>query len=109
MPQQVSVTPEDLHVSAATVDAQADIVQARQLAADSRVETAQRGLPAGAATALGTAITKWHTDTSTLFGRMIDHASGLRTGAAAYQTTDDNAATDVEDAARATPELNLGL
>jgi uncharacterized protein YukE len=109
VPKHVSVTTDDLRVSAATVDAHADDVQAKHLSADSRVEAAQRGVPTGSAAALGSAVTKWQADTSKLFGRMIDHADGLRAGAAAYQMTDSNSASEIENAGRATPELDLGL
>jgi uncharacterized protein YukE len=109
VPKEVRVTPEDLHVSAATVDTHADNVQAQHFAADSRMDAAQRGMPAGSAAALATAITKWQADTSAMFGKMIDHAHGLRTGAAAYQRVDTDGATDIENAGRPTSELDLGL
>lgn len=42
MPKQVRVTPEDMQMSVATVDAHAGGVHAKQLEADSRMETAQQ-------------------------------------------------------------------
>ncbi|WP_193047404.1 WXG100 family type VII secretion target [Mycolicibacterium baixiangningiae] len=106
MPEQVRVTPEDLHVSAATLDTHADNVQSKHLAADARIDSAQPGLPANSAAATEAAMSKWQADTSKLFGRMIDHADGLRTGAAAYQNVDLDSASNVRDAAS---ELDLGL
>ena len=80
MPGRVRVIPEDLHMSAATVDAHADDVQVRHATANGRIESAQKGLPATTAAALSTAVTKWHADTAALFGRMVDHSVGLRAG-----------------------------
>ncbi|MGB5113097.1 MAG: hypothetical protein WBO08_16375 [Mycobacterium sp.] len=57
MPEQVMVIPEDLQVSAGTVDAHADNVRAQHFAADSRLEAAQPGVPMGSAAALGAAVT----------------------------------------------------
>ncbi|MBO0678100.1 hypothetical protein JRC04_11550 [Mycolicibacterium sp. S2-37] len=51
-------------------------------------------------------MSKWQADTSKLFARLIDHADGLRTGAAAYQNVDRDSASNVRDAAS---ELDLGL
>ena len=36
-------------------------------AADGKIGSSQRGLPAGSAVALGTAVTKWQADTSALY------------------------------------------
>lgn len=96
MPEGVRVTPEDLHVSAATVDVHADTMKARHFEADGRMESAQPGLPAGSAAALTGAVAKWQTDTTTIFGRMVDHSHGLRAGAAAYVQTDNEAASDLD-------------
>ena len=92
----VRVTPEDLHLSAATVDVHADSMKARHFEADGRMEAAQPGLPAGSAAALTGAVAKWQADTTAIFGRMVDHSDGLRTGAAAYVQTDDEAASDLD-------------
>ncbi len=100
MPEQVRVTPEDLQVSAATVDAHADNVRAQHFAADSRMEAAQPGMPMGSAAALGEAVTKWQADTSTMFGSMIEHAHGLRTGAAKYIQADQSAGAEISQAGR---------
>ena len=109
MPEEVRVTPEDLHLSAATVDVHADNMQARHFEADGRMEAAQPGLPAGSAAALTGAVGKWQADTSAIFGRMIDHSHGLRTGAAAYQQVDDDTTTDIKRAEQAVSDLDLGL
>ena len=109
MPDEVRVTPEDLRVSAATVDVHADTMHARHFEADDRMETAQVGLPMGSAAALTGAVTKWQADTSAMFGRMVDHSDGLRAGAAAYVKVDDEAAADIEHAEQAVSDLDLGL
>ena len=109
MPDDVRVVPEDLHISAATVDVHADNVHARHLEADSRMEAAQAGLPMGSAAALTDAVGKWQADTSAMFGRMVDHSHGLRTGAAAYVRADDDGATDINRAGQAVSDLDLGL
>jgi hypothetical protein len=109
VPDEVRVKPEDLHVSAATVDVHADDMHARHFAADGRMEAAQPGLPMGSAAALTGAVAKWQADTTAMFGRMVDHSHGLRTGAAAYLKADDDAATDVHRAEHAVSDLDLGL
>jgi uncharacterized protein YukE len=109
MPEHVKVTPEDLHVSAGTVDTHADNVRAQHFAADGRMEAAQPGMPMGSAAALGAAVTKWQAETNTMFGRMVDHAHGLRTGAAKYEETDRSAGSDIEQAERQIGDVELGL
>ena len=109
MPDEVRVTPEDLHVSAATVDVHADTMHARHFEADGRMEAAQTGLPMGSAAALTGAVTKWQADTTAMFGRMVDHSHGLRTGAAAYAKVDDETATDIDRAGQSVSDLDLGL
>lgn len=68
---ELRVSPEDLQVSAATVDVHAGTVRTRHAAADGQIEGAQRGMPAGAAVALGAAVTKWQTDTAALASRLL--------------------------------------
>lgn len=109
VPEHVRVTPEDLQVSAGTVDTHADNVRAQHFAADSRMEAAQPGLPMGSAAALGAAVTKWQADTTTMFGRMIDHAHGLRTGAVKYIEADQSAGTDINQADQQIRDIDLGL
>lgn len=109
MPEHVRVTPEDLQVSAGTVDTHADNVRAQHFAADSRMEAAQPGMPMGSAAALVAAVTKWQADTTTMFGRMVDHAHGLRTGAVQYIETDQSAGSDTERAERQISDIDLGL
>ncbi|MDT5245330.1 MAG: hypothetical protein QOD36_2706 [Mycobacterium sp.] len=109
MPKHVEVKPEDLHVSAGTVDAHADIVRARHVEADARMEAAQAGIPAGAVAALSSAVTKWQGDTTAIFGRMVDHAHGMRTGAVAYAQTDESSRTDLKHAEQQIGEVDLGL
>jgi len=94
-------------MSAATVDARADDLWARHAMADGRIESAQRGVPAGSMAALTSAVAKWQGDSATLFGRLVDHGHGLRAGAAAYERTDDDGATAIAAAERS--ELDLGL
>lgn len=109
MPDEVRVTPEDLHMSAATVDVHADNVHARHFEADSRMEAAQPGLPMGSAAALTDAVGKWQADTSAIFGRMVDHSDGLRTGAAAYMRADDDGAAAIHRAEQPVSDVDLGL
>ncbi|OBF28905.1 hypothetical protein A5724_26160 [Mycobacterium sp. ACS1612] len=71
-------------------------MKVRQFEADGRMESAQPGLPAGSAAALTGAVAKWQADTTAIFGRMVDHSNGLRTGAAAYQQTDTETASDLD-------------
>lgn len=109
VPGWVRVIPEDLHMSAATVDAHADDVQVRHATANGRIESAQKGLPATTAAALGTAVTKWHADTAAMFGRMVDHSVGLRAGAAGYQQVDDGAAAEIDAVGAAINPEDMGL
>ena len=67
MPEELRVNPEDLHLSAATVDVHADNMQARHFEADGRMEAAQPGLPAGSAAAVTGAVAKWQADTSAIW------------------------------------------
>jgi uncharacterized protein YukE len=109
MPKHVEVTPDDLHLSATTVDAHADTVRARHFEADGRMEAAQAGVPAAAVSALSSAVTKWQGDTTAIFGRMVDHAHGMRAGALAYAQTDESSRADLEHAEQRIPVVDLGL
>ena len=108
MPKAVCVVPEDLQVSAATVDMYADTVRVKHASADGRIEGAQRGLPAGSAAALTSTVAKWQADSAVIFGRMVDHSTGLRTSALAYISTDTNNGAAVNAAGtRIQPNVNL--
>jgi uncharacterized protein YukE len=107
VPELVRVVSEDLQMSAGTVDAHADDLRTRHATADGRIESAQRGVPAGSVAALMSAVAKWQGDSSALFGRLVDHGHGLRAGAAAYERTDHDGATAIAAAERS--ELDLGL
>jgi uncharacterized protein YukE len=109
MPDWLRVVPEDLHVSAATVDVHADDVQVRHSTADGRIEAAQVGLPTGSAAALSSAVAKWQVNTTALFGRMVDHSAGLRAGATLYQQTDTDGESEIETAAAAISPDDMGL
>ncbi|MDG4668634.1 hypothetical protein [Mycobacterium sp. 236(2023)] len=61
----------------------------KHASADGQIEGAQRGLPAGSAAMLTSTVAKWQADSTTLFGRLVDHSTGLRTSAAAYVSTDN--------------------
>ena len=109
MGQPLRVVTEDLRVSAATVDVHADDLRARHAAADGKIGSSQRGLPAGSAVALGAAVTKWQADTSALYEQLVGHSHGLRSGAAAYQVADDSGATAVDAAGDGIADPDLGL
>jgi hypothetical protein len=101
---EVRVVPEDLQLSAATVDVHADSVRTKHAAADARIDGAQKGLPAGSAAALGAAVVKWQADSTAMVNRMIGDSTGLRNGAAAYV-----AATAVESAGSHIRPEDMGL
>jgi hypothetical protein len=109
MAEPLRVVSEHLHVSAATVDAHADSMRARHVVSDGRIESSQPGLPASAALAMSAAVSKWQAEGSALYGQLVDHGHGLRSGAAAYHLTDQQSAAEVEAAGRKAAELNLGL
>jgi uncharacterized protein YukE len=109
VPEHIRVAPEDLHLSAARMDAHADQVQVKHVEADSRIEAAQRGLPTGSAAALSAAVAKWQLNSTALFGRMVDHSTGLRAGAAGYQQTDQDSASEIDEAANAISPDDMGL
>ena len=109
MPAQVRVVPLDLQVSAGTVDAHADVMKARHAAADGLVEISQRGMPTSSAVALGAAMAKWQADSARLFGRLVDHSTALRTGAAAYVRTDQDSGADIEVAAASIRPEDMNL
>ncbi|MCB0940697.1 MULTISPECIES: hypothetical protein [Mycolicibacterium] len=64
VPNTVRVVPEDLHLSAATVDMHADTVRVKHASADGRIEGAQRGLPASSAAVLISTVAKWQADST---------------------------------------------
>jgi uncharacterized protein YukE len=105
----IRVVPEDLHVSAANVDAHADELHLSNTSANGRIEAARVGVPTGAAAALSAAVAKWQSDTTALFGRLVEHSVGLRAGAALYENTDEQSAGEIEAVRnRITPE-DMGL
>jgi uncharacterized protein YukE len=91
----IQAEPEDLTASAAQVDGHADGLHVRHAAANGRIEAAQVGVPAGPAAALSTALAKWQTDTTALFGRLVDHSDGLRSAAIGYAGTDERNAAGI--------------
>jgi hypothetical protein len=103
------VVPEDLQLSAGTVDVRADGVLAKHVAADGRIEAAQVGLPAGSAVALNSAVAKWQGNTAALFGRMVDHSAGLRAGASLYQQADTDGASEIDATAAPINPDDMGL
>lgn len=108
MPKNVHVVPEDLHLSAATVDMHADSVRVLHASADYRIEGAQRGLPAGSAAMLIGTVARWQADSTAIFARMVDHSTGLRTSAAAYVSTDTQSGAAVSAAGnQIRPEVDL--
>ena len=107
MPRSIRVTPEDLHMSAATVDAHADDVWLKHGAAHGRIEAAQVGVPTGSAAALSAALTKWQAETTSLFSRMVEHGGGLRDGAAAYEQVDQDGAADIAAGGDEVPDIGL--
>lgn len=108
VPNTVRVVPEDMHLSAATVDMHADTVRVKHASADSRIEGAQRGLPASSAAVLTSTVAKWQADSAMIFGRMVDHSAGLRTSAMSYVSTDTNNGAAVNAAGnRIQPNVNL--
>jgi hypothetical protein len=109
VPRPVQVTPEDLLVSAAQVDAHADGMWLQHGTADGRIEAAQVGVPVASAAAMSAKVAKWQTDSAALFGRMVDHAQSLRAGAGAYEQVDVHSATEINKAGDQTTVLDLGL
>jgi uncharacterized protein YukE len=109
VPEHIRVAPEDLHLSAARIDAHADQVQVKHAEADSRIEAAQSGVPTGSAAALSTVVAKWQLTSTAIFGRMVDHSTGLRAGAADYQQTDQYSASEIDETADAISPYDLGL
>lgn len=107
MPKAVRVVPEDLMASASTVDAHADSMRSVHAAADGRIETAQKGVPGGAAAALGAAVTKWQADSSALFGRMAGHAEALRDAARVYAQVDGHNAAAIDAAGGGSVDLGI--
>lgn len=108
MPKNVHVVPEDLHLSAATVDMHADSVRVKHASVDARIEGAQRGVPAGSAAALTATVAKWQADSTAIFARMVDHSTGLRTTAVAYVSTDTQNGAAVNAAGeQIRPEVDL--
>lgn len=96
MPESVHVAPEDLLVSAATVDAHADDMWAAHGSANARTESAGNGVPTGSGVALAAAVAKWQQDSTALFGRLVEHSGALRAGGVAYEQTDQQSAAAID-------------
>ena len=109
MPGVVHVVADDLAVSAARVDTHADNLRARHGAADSRIDAARPGLPAGSAAALSGVMAKWQQDTTAYYTAMADHSIGLRSGAASDAEVDASSAEGLDAAGRSMPSPDLGL
>lgn len=106
MPGVVRVVPEDLMASAAHVDVHADNLRLGHGASDSRIESAQPGLPAGAAAALNGAVAKWQQVTAAHYTRMAEHSIGLRSGADSYVDVDARSAADLDAAGQSMPSFD---
>ena len=87
----------------------ADELHLRHAAANGRVEAAQGGVPVGSAAALSAAVAKWHTDTTTVFGNLVQHSDGLRGAAAGYLKTDEGSAAAIKTAVDQASDVDLGL
>ncbi|WP_029116239.1 hypothetical protein [Mycobacterium sp. URHB0044] len=104
---ELNVNPEDLHVSASTVDMHADDMWTNHGLADGRLEEAQGGLPAGAVVALGAAVSKWQADSVHLFRGLVGHSDRLRTAAGEYTCTDEHGSTEIAKAGEQIIDLGL--
>jgi len=105
----VRVVADDLKLSASQVDMHADSLRLSHGTADTQIEAAQSGLPAGAAAALGGAVTKWQQESTVHFTRMVDHSTGLRSGAATYDEVDSQSADNLSAAGENIAPPDLGL
>jgi len=105
----VRVVADDLKLSASQVDMHADSLRLSHGTADTQIEAAQSGLPAGAAAALGGAVTKWQQESTVHFTRMVDHSTGLRSGAATYDEVDSQRADNLSAAGENIAPPDLGL
>jgi uncharacterized protein YukE len=98
--EPIRVVPEDLRVSACTVESDAEELQVRRTSAAARIEAANAGVPAGAAAALSAAVAKWRMDTDRHFSALSDHSTGLGRSAAAYRKTEEGNARSVTSVGR---------
>lgn len=87
----------------------ADELHLQHTAANGRIEAAQVGVPTGSAAALSAAVAKWQSDTTTIFGNLVEHGEGLRGAAAGYLSTDEDSAADIEAVGDQTDIVDLGL
>ena len=92
----VRVDTGDLHGSAGAVNDMADTVAVRHSAADGRVGSAMPGQVGKSAAAIGAAAAKWQQDTAALVARLSDHGAAMRTGATAYENTDEAGASNID-------------
>jgi hypothetical protein len=107
MSESLRVVPEDLHLSASTVDMHADDMRTKHGTADGRVEESMVGLPAGAAAALGAKLTEWQAATGVLYGDMAGHSDGLRMGAMNYSQNDQTGAENIANTSSQIPVSGL--
>jgi hypothetical protein len=91
----VRVVPGDLHLSASKVADHADDLQVRHAAANARIEAAQAGVPAAAAVALDAAVAKWQTDTTVLFGNLMQHGELMHQVSVGYVATEESNTADI--------------
>jgi len=105
----VRVVADDLKLSASQVDVHADSLRLSHGTADTQIEAAQSGLPSGAAAALGGALTKWQQESTVHYTRMVEHSTGLRSGAAAYDEVDTQSADDLRAAGENLAPPDIGL
>jgi hypothetical protein len=105
----VRVVADDLKLSASQVDMHADSLRLSHGTADTQIEAAQSGLPAGAAAALGGAVTKWQQESTVHFTRKVEHSTGLRSGGAANDETDAQSADDLSAAGENIAPPDIGL
>jgi WXG100 family type VII secretion target len=104
MGEDLRVDPVEVRMAADHVDVAADGLRADHGVAQERIGAAQAGWIGTSGDALAKLTAKWEEDSTRHYNDLIGHVEGFKSAAAQYVGTDNQAATDIEDAG---PDLGL--
>ncbi len=98
MSEKLRVDPLEVRMAADHVNAAADSLRSAHGAAHERMGAAQAGWIGTSAAGLSATTTKWEEESASHCTELLEHAEDLRSAAAEYVRTDDNAATEIDSA-----------
>lgn len=98
MSEKLRVDPLEVRMAADHVNAAADSLRSAHGEAHERMGAAQAGWIGTSAAGLSATTTKWEEESAAHYTGLLKHAEDLRSAAAKYVRTDDNAATEIDSA-----------